>query len=376
MAYTTIDDPSEYFQAMQYTGNTTAPRNITNDGNSDLKPDFIWSKANQNGTNHVLTNSTLGWDAPKGLGYAWENGPFGGHLSTSSTGAASQPSATYGYISGHLTDGFTTAAGGTNDDTMNTNGTVHNAWQWKCNGGTTTTFSESGNNPGGKRQTSTTAGFSIIYYKGTGANASCQIAHGLGKAPEMVIFKRIYTTQVWAVYHQAIGVNEKLVLNSTDGEDADGAFMNGTVPDATNIYVGGTSVNTNANDGHYMCYAWTSIQGFSKFGNYQGNSNDNGPFVYTGFKPRWIMFKSRESGSSWDIMDTRNSTVNPLKNYFTANTTDPRGSSSTKRVDFLSNGFKLRDDNNLNFSDHNFTYMAFAENPFVTSTGIPTTARA
>ena len=171
MAYTNIDDPSAHFQVATYTGNGSS-QNITNDGNSDLKPDLLWTKqVDANSTDHVVANSSIGWDAPKGVGYPWENGPFGGQMATNSTGAESTPTATYGYASAALTDGFTVSAGGTNADNCNKNTKEFVAWQWKANGGTTTSFSESGNNPGGTRQTNVDAGFSIITYTGTGANA-------------------------------------------------------------------------------------------------------------------------------------------------------------------------------------------------------------
>ena len=372
MAYTNIDDPSAYFQAMQYTGNTTAPRNITNDGNSDLKPDFIWAKANQNGTNHILTDSTKGFDAPTGLGYTPPGTLAGGHLSTSSDGAVSQPAATYGYISAHLTDGFTTAAGGTNDDTCNTNGTVHNAWQWKANGGTTSNNTDG--NLASTVQANQTSGFSIVLFEGSGSD-NTTVGHGLGGVPDFVMFKNAEVANTdWRVYHKGMAPGNAMSVNSNGAQYDSTAIFTSTFT-STVLKLENDAGGVNRSGSVMMAYCWRSIQGFSKFGTYQGNSNDNGPFVYTGFKPRWIMFKSREAGSTWDIMDTRNSPTNPMDDYFTANTTDPRGTSSTKNIDFLSNGFKLRDDNNLNFSSHNFTYMAFAESPFVTSTGTPTTAR-
>jgi hypothetical protein len=131
MAYTNIDDPSAHFQVLTYTGNGSHPRNLTNDGNSDLKPDFIWGKNRTSaGTNHSLTNSTLGFDAP--------NAPTsGGVMASDSTGIENTPSSTYGYLSAALTDGFTASAGGTNGDNWNENSANFVAWQWKANGGTT-----------------------------------------------------------------------------------------------------------------------------------------------------------------------------------------------------------------------------------------------
>ena len=376
MAYTNIDDPSAHFQVATYTGNGSS-QNITNDGNSDLKPDLIWTKQlDANSTDHVLANSSIGFNAPKGVGYAWENGPFGGQMATNSTGAESTPTATYGYASAALTDGFTVSAGGTNADNCNKNTKAFVGWQWKANGGTTTSFSESGNNPGGTRQTNVDAGFSIITYTGTGANASCQLAHGLGKAPEWIIFKRREAAQVWAVWHKELGDDYKLVLNALDGKDADGAFMNSTLPDATNIYVGGTSVNTNANNGTYNCYAWTSIQGYSKFGKYTGSGDADGPFVYTGFKPAYVLIKPDTANNHWVAMDTTRDEYNGGGTAYIFPNANEAQQTSYERMDFLSNGFKLRTNGGeWNGSGRNILYMAFAENPFVTSTGVPVTAR-
>lgn len=352
--FTTIDDSSAYFQAALYTGNSNL-NTIVNDGNSDLAPDLVWGKCRSTFKTHY-----------------WYDTSRGTEKRIESDNTSVEDINTNGlYI--FQSDGFKLASGNTEND----NGETYVAWQWKANGGTTTSFSESGNNPGGNRQTNTAAGFSIISYTGTGANASCALAHGLGKAPELVIFKRRNNANVWAVYHQAIGVNEKLVLNSTDGEDADGAFMNGTIPNATNIYVGGTSVNTNANNGTYICYAWTSIQGYSKFGKYVGNSSTDGPFVYTGFKPAFVLQKQiSANGNGWFITDSRRDPFNAATGkYLRADEIGSEGTTS-KILDLLSNGFKVRNnDSAVNGSGHTYIYMAFAENPFTTSTGVPACAR-
>ena len=158
--------------------------------------------------------------------------------------------------------------------------------------------------------------------------------------------------------------------------------MNSTLPDATNIYVGGTSVNTNADGGTYNCYAWSPIQGYSKFGSYTGNgSGTDGPFVYTGFKPAWVMIKNADNvnGRNWYIYDNTRRTLNPNGTVIRA---DTNGTEITDQaIDVLSNGFKVRPSSigsygtsNINHSGQKILYIAFAENPFVTSTGTPTTA--
>jgi len=366
MAYTTIDDPTAHFQIASYTGNTTAPRNITNDGNSDLKPDLIWTKnLSSNGTNHVITNSSLGFDIP--------NSPSGGgQQSTNSDGTENTPAGTYGYISAHLTDGFTTAAGGTNDDTHNENGSNFVAYQWKANGGTTSTNSDGDINS--TVQVNSDAGFSIITDSPPN-NTARTIGHGLGAKPDFIIRRARNRGEQWNVMHHAF---ESTLPGGWWGLDTQAAYNDSTTSGYTSLssttFGVGTDYSVNGNY-NYVTYAWKEVQGYSKFGYYRGNSADDGTFVYLGFKPRWVLIKSKEANMDWNVMDSAQSPINPMTKYLTANTADPQGSSSTKTIDFLSTGFKCRDDNNLNFSDHYFYYAAFAESPFVSSEGVPTTAK-
>ena len=362
MAYTTIDDPSAYFQALVYagTGNSASqPTTHTNDGNSDLQPDLFWVKDRGAGYGHALVDSTRGRSK-----YLFPDG-VNAEVTTGSTA--------YDVVS-FDSNGFKVGAP---SEANSTNGgtTSKVAWQWKANAGTTTAFTESGNNPGGTRQTNTAAGFSIISYTGTGAPGN--IAHGLPSAPEWIIFKNRGTTNIWATWHQEIGDDVKLVLNDTAALDADGSFMNSTLPDATNIRVGDSgNPNTNADAGTYMCYAWSSIQGYSKFGKYVGNGVADGTFIYTGFKPAFIMVKTTLVTDEWNVYDTKRSGFNPNNDalYASSNVAEDAGSTYAF-MDIVSNGFKLRRATHSPNKASTYIYMAFAENPFVTSTGIPTTAR-
>jgi hypothetical protein len=359
MAYTTINDPSAYFQTALYTG-TGSTQSITNDGNSNLKPDWVWVKSRSNGGAHNVV-----FDSSRGVN---------NRLITNLT-IAEDTGDGYGVVSAFNTDGFTVNPQ-TNLINVGGNGYTYVAWQWKANGGTTTAFSESGSNPGGTRQTNTDAGFSIISYTGTGSNGT--IAHGLPSTPEFIIFKRRDATQFWCVWHQAIGDDNKLALHLPDGLDADGAFMASTLPTSTNITVGGASVNTNADNGTYICYAFSPIQGYSKFGKYVGNGNADGPFIYTGFKPRFIMIKSTTATGSHVIWDSKRSPFNGMDDYLVAAEADAEGTNGIFTIDALSNGFKIRNtgtNNGLNQNATKYVYYAFAENPLVTSTGTPTTAR-
>tara|TARA_B110000046_G_scaffold94493_1_gene102315 strand:- start:141 stop:1196 length:1056 start_codon:yes stop_codon:yes gene_type:complete len=351
MAYTTIDDPSAHFHTQLYAGNGST-QSITNDGNSDLQPDLLWIKSRSDSSFNALTDSTRGTSK---------------RIYSNSTAAEESHA---DRVTAFNSDGF--SLGGSS--LVNTNNYNYAAWQWKANGGSVTTVGESGSNPGFTRQTNTDAGFSIIAYTGTGSNGT--IAHGLPSTPEMIIFKRRNADQVWATWHQGIGDDYKLVLNSTDAKDADGAFMNSTLPTSSNITVGGASVNTNADGGTYICYAFSPIQGYSKFGSYVGNGNSNGAFAYTGFKPAFVMIKRTDSTGGWTIYDTKRGYNGNNYELFPHSAEAEYTGTSYFEADILSNGFKLRlTDGQINAAGGTYIYMAFAENPFTTSTGIPTTAR-
>ena len=356
-AYTNIDDPSAYFQTALYTGNAGF-NTITNDGNSDLAPDFIWGKCRSTTKTHFWYDTTRGAEK---------------RLESDNTGA--EDTGTNGILN-FYTDGFRTASGNTEND----NGESYVAWQWKANGGTT--VSNTDGSITSTVQANQDAGFSIVQYTGTGSTADQTIGHGLGVRANAVIVKNRDGAANWVVWSEGVAANHSLELKTTDGisDSTQGRVLSNAGSRGTSTIFSirsgsGSVIQTNTSGEDYIAYCFAEKQGYSKFGKYTGNSNDNGSFIYTGFKPKWIMFKSTQANMAWDIIDTARSTSNVMDDYLVANGSDPQGSSSTKNIDFLSNGFKCRDDNNLNFSDHEYLYMAFAENPFVTSTGIPTTAR-
>jgi hypothetical protein len=210
-----------------------------------------------------------------------------------------------------------------------------------------------------------------VSYTGTGSNAS--VGHGLGVKPSMFIVKRRSAIEDFAVYHQSMTASYYLNLNTTAAQDTNNRWNGEPTTSVLNFQ---THAAVNGSSDTYIAYCFADVKGFSKFGSYTGNGSADGPFVYTGFKPAWIMIKkSSASGSGWMIFDTkRNPTNDGATLRLPANTTD---SESTDHIlDILSNGFKIRDsDATLNTNGATFIYMAFAENPFVTSTSIPTTAR-
>jgi len=354
MAYTNIDDPSAYFQAETYTGNSTSPRTVTLSGNSDMQPDLTWIKTRSGPYYHYLFDSSRYSGSSYYRLVPSEN--FTEHTDTISK------------LTAFNTDGFTLEGSGS---MANVNWSTQNyvAWNWKANGGTTS--SNTDGNITSTVQSNQNAGFSIVTYTGTGSAAT--VGHGLGVTPDMIIFKNRSGSNVWATYHQGLGNNLKLELNGTGAQDADGAFMNGTLP-TSSVFSVGASANTNTGSSNYVAYCFAEKQGYSKFGKYVGNGRTDGTFVYTGFKPAFVMMKNYSVGASWHMVDNKRLDYNPTTKVLYANLNNAEGTSD--RVDLLSNGFKLRTTNTeVNGSGYNIIYMAFAENPFVTSTSIPTTAR-
>ena len=355
MAYTTIDDPSAHFQTLLYTGDGTSSQAQTNTGNSDLHPDWVWIKKRAGGTAraHQL------YDSSRGVTKL---------LHSNSDGAESTQSAG---LTAFGSDGFTVG----DDDGIGANTATYVAWQWKANGGTTTSFNESGNNPGGTIQTNTTAGFSIITTTGTGATGT--IAHGLGAVPHWWISKQRSNAENWAVYHvsnTSAPETEILTLNTTDATADNANAYNDTAPTSTNLTVH-TKNEVNTDGRTYVHYVFAPIQGYSKFGSYTGNGNADGPFVYTGFKPAWLIIKRTSSSGDWLLWDNKRDTSNVTDAVLKPNS-NAAENTGYWYIDFLSNGFKIRaTDAEINQSGGTLIYMAFAEHPFVSSKGVPVTAR-
>jgi len=357
MAYTAIDDPSAYFHTQLYTGDGEASLAITNDANAgDFSPDWLWIKNRTSGggtgPNYVLDTTR------------------GNTKDVNADKAEAEHTESTVLLSFDI-DGFSVgSAGVVNNDTDN-----YVAWQWKANGGSRTTNAEDGNNPAGGYQANTTAGFSIVDYTGTGAAGT--MAHGLGAVPDLIIIKNRDEADDWAVYHSANTAapeTDYLVLNETDATADDATYWNDTAP-TSSVFTVTTAHNVNADAETYMAFCFKSIQGYSKFGGYTGNGDADGPFVYTGFKPAWVLAKSN-GGENWNINDNKRSPINPTEIKLSPNTSDAEAESIGYAIDFLSNGFKIRHDG----GDHNssgvtYIYAAFAESPFVTSGGVPCTAR-
>ena len=360
MAYTTIDDPSAHFHTQLYTGDGSSSNAITNDANAgDFKPDWIWIKNRTTAVNHVLHDSSRG--ASK-------------RLYSNATDAESTTS----NFSSFDTDGFTFGGGGQsyNDSSKN-----YVAWQWKANGGTTTSVSASGTGASqiiaSTYQANTTAGFSIVTFTAPsiGSGNDYTISHGLGAVPDMIITRSRSDATNWHVYHQATGRLGGTFLNLTN-PFTDAEYFADTNPTSTVFsHSEGAALDAGMTA---IAYCFTSIKGYSKFGSYTGNGNADGTFVYTGFKPAFVMIKRSTGGDGthFVMIDTKRFTFNVIEDYLKANSSDAETDQFVIDEDILSNGFKLRGTSgNINGSGETYIYMAFAEHPFVSSKGVPTTAR-
>ena len=483
MAYTTINDPSAHFQTALYNGSSSSVT-VTNDGNSNLKPDWLWFKRRSgSGSDHNV------FDTVRGLT----------ERIFPNLGSASDTTDPNGITS--LTDGFTT---GTSYGNVNGNGETFVTWQWAAGGtaptktykvvvvsdsgnkyrfrnsadnatyaasavtldlqeGGTYTFDVSDNTVdshpfvigtsansneystgvvykldgvtktysqytsgfsaattrqliitvaasaptlyywcsvhsgmGGQINTNstfgstnfdgsilsvvsanTTSGFSIVLHTGTGSAGT--IGHGLGGVPNWIVTKRRTQADDWAVYQTYVGNEYYLEWNSTNPRQAASSVWGDTTPTDLNFTVGGANGKNNASSSTYVSYCFKSIKGYSKIGQYTGNGSQDGTFVYTGFKPAWIMAKRWDASKNWYVADSKRSPVNVNKAFLVPNSSDAEntgGNATDSYFDILSNGFKMRQDfSHLNASGAAHMYMAFAEHPFVASNNVIALAR-
>ena len=359
MAYTSIDDPSAYFQTALYAGNNTTDHNITNDGNSDLQPDLVWIKQRTSDNPHVLQDTSRGFN---GSGLVF-------NLQTNSTA----PEGTNGAFESFNTNGF--GVGGTNvaSGAYNSSGSNYVAWQWKANGGTTS--SNTDGSVTSTVQVNQDAGFSIVTFD-SASSGNFSVGHGLGVQPAMIITKNREGTSQWYTWHQHLtgGTGNTSYLLSLNRTDAEASYANAWGAGVTSSVFGMQSGNTATASNDYVAYAFAEKQGYSKFGKYVGNGDANGAFVYTGFKPAFLLWKITSTTGDWRLVDTKRG-VNGAIPRIKPNSSSAEGSAGDN-VDLLSNGFKFRSTAaSANASGASYIYMAFAENPFVTSTGIMGTAR-
>ena len=347
MAFTTINDPSAQFQAVLWTGDSADDRSITNTGNANLQPDVVWIKNRNSTQNHYLYDSTRGANVQL--------------LPADSAGETTVADRMQAF----QTDGFQVGS----SSEVNYNSYTYIGWQWKATAGTTA--SNGNGSITSTVQANTTAGFSIVKWTGTGSAAT--IGHGLGVTPQMIIVKNLDKSSQWAVYHYKVGNTKYLALNDADAEATYSGYWNDTSPTTTVFSVGSDGDVSGGNGEEVISYCFAPIKGYSKIGNYKGNGNADGPFVYTGFKPAFIIKKGTGSGD-WHISDDKQNSFNAFDNALRPNVTN--GTETGNTLDFLSNGFKIRNTGgSWNSNGSTYIYMAFAQNPFVATNNVAATAK-
>jgi hypothetical protein len=359
MAYTTIDDPSAHFHIQLHTGDGEDSLAITNDANAgDFSPDLLWVK-----------NRTSSGGAGEHMVFDTTRGSSKNVLANKDEVEATETEVLLSFD----TDGFSVGSSSTvNQDTSN-----FVAWQWKANGGTTS--SNTDGDYTSTVQANTTAGFSIVKYGDAtsfSSSSPATVGHDLGAVPKMIMIKNLDGVRSWGVHHAGLTDAGKIIyLDLTDAEASSSGFMNSTAP-TSSVFTVNTLNVANGNNLEYIAYCFAEKQGYSKFGSYEGNGDADGTFVYTGFKPAWILVKRTDNTNGWFLMDNKRSPFNLTNDYLRPNTNDAEGEAANSVWDTLSNGFKLRGTGaDVNTSGSPYIYMAFAEHPFVSSEGVPCTAR-
>jgi hypothetical protein len=349
----TIVKGNTVMDATLYTGDGATTRSITNA--SSFKPDLIWIKGRSNTGSHTLQDSN------RGFGTATK-------LSSNSTNAENNASADatdpiYGYVTAANSNGFTVNNGTTPTQT-NVNGVTYVGWQWQAGQGST-----SSNTSGSITSTvsiNASAGFSVVTFNAA-ASGAFTVGHGLGVAPRMIITRYRNIASEWYTYHASVGNTQFLKLNDTSAATTSTGIWNNTTPTST-VFTLGSGI-AGSTSWTMVAYCWAEIAGFSKFGSYTGNGSTDGPFVYTGFRPKYILIKnSTTAGPYWSINDTSRNTYNVTDKLLFTNVSDAEATNVLYNVDILSNGFKVRTTNNShNTNGNTYIYAAFAENPFKNS---------
>jgi len=338
-----INKPSDYFNTVLYSG-TGSAQSITG---VNFQPDLVWIKGRNNGNYHRW------FDVVRGVP---------NYIGSNATDAEASDATQFTSFD---SDGFTLSTGGA----TNGSGYTFASWNWLANG------TGSSNTDGSITSTvsaNTTSGFSIVSYTGTGSAGT--LGHGLGSTPKMIIVKCRSDADTWAGYHVDVGATKYMELDTTAAAQTSTQPWNDTEPTSSVFTVGNWSA-TNGSSRTYIAYCFAEKKGFSKFGSYTGNGSTEGTFVYTGFKPAFVIYKkSSASGSDWIMVDNKRNTFNVLNKELYSNVSTAEG--TVDLLDFTSNGFKCRRSHtSQNESGQTYIYMAFAENPLVGTNDIPATAR-
>ena len=349
MAYTTINKSTDYFNTKLWTGNS-GTQSLTGVG---FQPDWIWIKVRADNNNTGETASVI-TDAVRG------NTKF---LQASSTGAEQTASNT---VTSFDSDGFSVG----NQAKVNSNSNTYVSWNWKAGG------AGSANSAGTINSTvsaNTTSGFSIVTYTGNGSSGAT-IGHGLGEAPEVVLVKKTSGADAWSMLHPNVQATKYMRLDSDTGEVNDNVFNNTRA--GNDVFTVDSDGQVNGNGLSFVAYCFKKKKGFFTTYEYIGNGSADGPFLYTGFKPAFVIIKRKTATNNWFMFDNKTSPRNPTNAYLRADTTGTAGSYDW--LDLVSNGIKIRNTSD-GANDNNQTYLVFAwaEEPLVANVGqsIPATAR-
>jgi hypothetical protein len=328
-----------HMAATTYTG-TGASLTVANTVNStSFQPDLVWVKGRSGATDH-----------------AWYDSVRGVQKQIESNTTTAETTETTG-LTAFGSTGFTVGALAQ----MNTSAATYVGWQWKGSG---TTVSNTSGSITSTVCVNPTAGFSVVAYTGTGANAT--VGHGLGVAPSMVIAKNRSIAAAWRVQLTSLTSGAYTLYFDTSAQTSVPTDWNSTFPSST-VFSLGSNNGINGSGNTHVAYCFAPIAGYSAFGSYTGNGSADGPFVFTGFRPRWVLFKTSSSISNWQIYDTSMNTSNAATTWIYPDVANAAGTSGVD-IDILSNGFKLRNTNAINNgSGVTNIYAAFAESPFKNS---------
>jgi hypothetical protein len=344
-----INKSTDYFDISTWTATTSAISNL------GFSPDWVWIKSTDSANGHILFDTIRGANE---------------RLSSASSAAESTRT---DELMSFDSNGYTLGSSGNTNDTNPFNAS-YVGWSWR--GSDSSAVSNTDGSITSTVSANTTSGFSIVSYTGTGANAT--VGHGLGVAPSWIVIKGRNQTEDWTTYHISTGNTKNVILNSTAVPDTSTTYWQDTSPTSSVFYLG-SSTRPNTSGGTYIAYCFAEKKGFSKFGSYTGNGNSDGTFIYTGFKPAFVIMKRTDTTGNWLLFDNNRSSSggsNLIQQYLYPNLNDAEDSDATRGIDFLSNGFKQRNDfSAINASGGSYIYMAFAEQPLVGTNNIPATAR-
>jgi hypothetical protein len=342
-----IPDGRTAMAATTWTGDGLNPRSITNTVNGvSFQPDLVWAKLRSGAASHNL------YDSVRGVGNVI-------YSDLTATEANNNP---YGYLTAFNSNGFSSTTGSTSNAYFNANGSTYVGWQWKANG---TAVTNTAGSITSQVSANTTSGFSVVTYTGNLTTVgTATVGHGLGVAPAMIIFKGRNATTSWPVFHTSLtSWNWCCILDGTNAQIDQTGNGSMSAPTST-VFSTNWTTGMNTNGTTEVAYCFAPVAGYSAFGKYTGNGSADGPFVYLGFRPRFVLVKDATSaGGYWEIHDTSRSTYNSTTARLWPNVNSAEATGAD--IDFLSNGFKIRTtDGTVNNSGSTIIYAAFAENPF------------